>query len=114
MQPPDSVVIAVTTCADDETAQRIAQTLVSERLATCVNRIRDVRSTYVWDERMQDDSEIMLIIKTVESRLADLQSRLKAIHPYEVPELIVVPVIGGNEAYLKWVREGVATKETGE
>lgn len=112
MQATDSIVIALTTCADDETSRRIAETLVGERLATCVNRIRDVRSTYYWDGRLQDDSEVLLVIKTTESRLPALQERLKAIHPYELPELVVIPVIGGNEAYLQWVREGVAEKGT--
>lgn len=113
MHPSDPVILALTTCPDQETACRIAETLVDERLGTCVNRIPNVRSTYFWDGRLQDDGEILLMIKTTHSRLADLEARLKAIHPYELPELIALPVIGGNEAYLKWVREGVK-KESSE
>ena len=90
------------------TAQRLAQTLVAERLATCVNRIPGVTSTYFWDGRLQDDAEILLIIKTTAARLAELEARLTALHPYELPELVVLPVAGGNERYLQWVRTGVS------
>ncbi len=110
MQPPDSaeeVVIALSTCPDDPTARSIAAALVQEHLATCVNRVPGVASTYFWDGRLQDESEILLIIKTSAARVAELQGRLKELHPYELPELIVLPVIGGNEGYLQWVREGV-------
>jgi periplasmic divalent cation tolerance protein len=110
VQPPDfarEVVIALSTCPDDPTARSIAAALVQERLATCVNRVPGVASTYFWDGRLQDESEILLIIKTSAARVADLQRRLKELHPYELPELIVLPVIGGNEGYLQWVREGV-------
>jgi periplasmic divalent cation tolerance protein len=110
VQTPDSiekVVVALCTCPDDPTARSIAAALVQERLATCVNRVSGIASTYFWDGRLQDESEILLIIKTSALRVAELQSRLKELHPYELPELIVLPVIGGNEAYLQWVREGV-------
>jgi periplasmic divalent cation tolerance protein len=112
-QVSDSVVIALSTCPDEQSARRIAETLVTERLATCVNRIGGVRSTYFWDGRLQDEGEILLMIKTCRSTLADLERRVKEIHPYELPELIVLPIVGGNEAYLQWVREGVekGTKE---
>ena len=82
----------------------------SERLAACVNRLPGVRSTYFWDGRLQDDAEILLIIKTTGRRLPDLTQRLKALHPYELPELVALPVVGGNERYLDWVRMGVASK----
>ncbi len=107
-QGQDAVCLALATCPDQDTAARIAEALVTERLATCVNQIQDVRSTYFWDGRLQNDGEILLMIKTTHSRLDALQARLKAIHPYELPELLVLPIIGGNEAYLRWVREGVA------
>jgi periplasmic divalent cation tolerance protein len=107
MQPADPIVLALTTCPDADTARRIAEILVGERLAACVNRIADVRSTYFWDGRLQDDGEILLLIKTTAARLPALEARLKALHPYELPELIALPVLGGNEAYLNWVRQGV-------
>jgi len=107
----DQVILALSTCPDEAAAQRIAATLVSERLATCVNRLSGVRSTYIWQGQLQDDPEILLIIKTTAARVAELEARLKALHPYELPELVIVPVTGGNERYLEWVRQGVAVKE---
>ena len=104
----DSVVVALTTCPDEATARTVAEKLLKERLATCINRIGGVQSSYVWDGRLQDEPEILLIIKTTNGRITELEARLKAVHPYELPELLIVPVIGGNERYLDWVRQGVA------
>jgi periplasmic divalent cation tolerance protein len=109
----EPVVVALSTCPDEGTARTIAETLVSENLAACVNRVPGIRSTYRWDDRLQDDAEVLLVIKTCQSRMAALQQRLQALHPYELPELIAVPVVAGNEAYLQWVRQGV-TKGTSE
>jgi periplasmic divalent cation tolerance protein len=106
----DQVIVALSTCPDEATARRLAQTLVSERLATCVNRLPGVISTYFWDGRLQDDAEILLIIKSTAARQAELVARLQALHPYELPELVVLPVTGGNERYLQWVRSGVGEK----
>jgi periplasmic divalent cation tolerance protein len=105
----EQVIVALCTCPDEATARRIAQTLVSERLATCVNRLAGVTSTYFWDGSLQDDAEVLLIIKTTAARLAGLEARLRALHPYELPELVALPVAGGNERYLEWVRTGVAS-----
>ena len=106
----DQVVVALTTCPDEASAQAVATALVQERLATCVNRISGVRSTYFWDARLQDEAEILLIIKTTAGRLDELRSRLSALHPYELPELLAIDVAGGNERYLDWVRMGVQNK----
>jgi periplasmic divalent cation tolerance protein len=103
----DQVILALSTCPDEATARTIAQALITERLATCVNRLAGVTSTYFWDGRLQEDAEILLIIKTTAARQSELASRLKALHPYELPELVVLPVTGGNEPYLQWVRSGV-------
>jgi periplasmic divalent cation tolerance protein len=103
--------VALSTCPDAATAQRLAEILVTERLATCINRIEGVRSTYVWKGGLQDDPEVLLMIKTTGKRLGELEARLKALHPYELPEWVVLPVTGGNERYLEWVRLGVADKD---
>jgi periplasmic divalent cation tolerance protein len=105
----DQVIVALSTCPDEATARHIARTLVSERLATCVNRLAGVTSTYFWDGSLQDDAEILLIIKTTAAKLAELEARLRTLHPYELPELAALPVTGGNERYLEWVRTGVAS-----
>jgi periplasmic divalent cation tolerance protein len=107
----DQVILALTTCPDGVVAQHIAASLVNERLAACVNRIEGVRSTYVWNGELQDDGEVLLMIKTMTGRLGELEARLKALHPYDLPELLVVPVTGGNERYLEWVRLGVMDKD---
>lgn len=104
----EQVIVALSTCPDEATARRIAETLVSERLATCVNRVTGMTSTYFWDGRLQDDPEILLIIKTTAARLAELEARLGVLHPYELPELVALEAAGGNERYLQWVRTGVA------
>lgn len=103
----DQVIVALSTCPDEAIAGVIARALVSERLATCVNRLGGVTSTYFWDGRLQEEAEILLIIKTTAARQAELAARLKALHPYELPELVILPVTGGNEPYLQWVRSGV-------
>jgi periplasmic divalent cation tolerance protein len=106
----EQVILALSTCPDEALAQTIAAALVEERLATCVNRVAGLRSTYIWDARLQDQAEILLIIKTTAARLAQLQARLQSLHPYELPELLAIPVSGGNERYLDWVRMGVTNK----
>jgi periplasmic divalent cation tolerance protein len=107
----DQVILALTTCPDEASAQAVAAALVQERLATCVNRISGLRSTYFWDARLQDEAEILLIIKTTAGRLDELRARLGALHPYELPELLAIEVAGGNERYLEWVRMGVRRKD---
>jgi periplasmic divalent cation tolerance protein len=107
----DKVILALSTCPDEDSARRIAAALVAERLAACVNRVPGLQSTYFWDGHLQDEPEILLIIKTTAGRLTALVERLKALHPYELPELVAIPVEGGNERYLDWVRMGV--KEPG-
>jgi len=111
MQVTDPVLVALTTCPDEQSAKAIAETLVRERLATCINRMSGVRSSYFWNGALQDEPEILLIMKTTPARIGELEARLKAIHPYELPELVVLPVTGGNEHYLEWIRQGVAVKE---
>jgi periplasmic divalent cation tolerance protein len=96
-------VMVFCTCPDEATARRIAEALVSERLAACVNRLPGIRSTYRWEGRVQDEPEVLLLIKTGADRYPDLELRLKALHPYEVPEIIAVPVAAGSASYLAWI-----------
>jgi periplasmic divalent cation tolerance protein len=103
----EKVILTLSTCPDEASARRIGAALVTERLAACVNRVPGVQSLYFWDGSLRDDAEILLIIKTTVGRLPALEARLKALHPYEVPELVTIPVVGGNERYLDWVRSGV-------
>lgn len=99
------VVQMLTTCPPEH-ADRIARTLVDERLAACVQRIDGVRSTYRWQDAIETATESLLLIKTCTDRVDEVLTRLVALHPYEVPELLTMPV-GGLSAYLAYVREAV-------
>lgn len=100
---PMPVLVCLSTCPDAASADRIATALVEERLAACVNVLPGVRSTYRWQDRVQRDEEVLLIIKTTGDRLDALRERLPALHPYELPELVAVEAAGGLPAYLDWI-----------
>jgi periplasmic divalent cation tolerance protein len=102
---PDSVLLCYCTCPDVGSAQSLAEALVREGLAACINRLPAVQSTYRWKGEVVTDSEELLLIKTTTARFPALKERLLALHPYELPELIAVPVAQGHEAYLNWVRD---------
>jgi periplasmic divalent cation tolerance protein len=103
------VILAFSTCPDETVARQLAETLVTEKLAACVNRIAGVRSSYLWDGQLHDDAEVLLIVKSTADRLAELERRLKELHPYELPEFVVTPVSGGNDQYLDWIRRNVSS-----
>ena len=81
----------------------VARTLVDERLAACVNLLPPMVSIYRWRGQVQRDVEQQLVIKTTRARLADAQARLVALHPYDLPECLVLPVDGGDPTYMAWV-----------
>jgi periplasmic divalent cation tolerance protein len=97
--------IVLTTMPDDDRADELARTLIAERLAACVNVHGPMVSTYRWKETVEQATERQLVIKTTRDRLAALQQRLRDLHPYELPELIVIPIDGGSEAYLRWLSQ---------
>ena len=96
--------IALATAPDAEVAARIARALVEERLVACANLVGSVRSIYRWQGRVEDADEVMLVLKTRADRVGALAERLRALHPYDLPELVVLPVEGGLAPYLDWVR----------
>ncbi len=97
--------VALTTCPDEGTARRIASALVDERLAACVNIVPDMTSIYRWEGVVETASECLLLVKTRRERLEALRRRLEELHPYDLPELVALPVEGGSPAYLTWVVE---------
>jgi len=99
----DVVLILVTTGSDGE-AEKIARALVEERLAACVNIVNPLRSVYRWEGKIQDDREWLLVIKTKQTHFAAVKARVEALHSYQVPEVIALPVVDGAEKYLEWVR----------
>ena len=106
--PDPTALLCLCTCPDAASARQLAETLVGERLAACVNRLPGVISTYRWQDEVSTDGEELLLIKTTAARFEALKTRLLELHPYELPELIAVPVERGHEAYLDWVRANVA------
>jgi periplasmic divalent cation tolerance protein len=105
--PTSSVSIVLTTIGADADAATLAKTLVEERLAACVNIVPGVTSIYRWQGTVSQDLEQQLIIKTATASLDALEARLRQLHPYELPEFIVVQASGGSDAYLNWVTESV-------
>ena len=104
----DKPMVVLTTCGNEESAQALARILVERRLAACVNAISKVVSTYRWKDKVQQDQETLLIVKTTAGRLAALEQAVREHSQYELPELIALPVEAGAADYLSWVRESVA------
>ena len=99
------------TSPDAETAARIGRTLVEESLAACVNVLPGVRSIYAWQGAVQDEAEVLMIIKTTAGRFPDLRDRLVGLHPYELPEVVAVSPAAGHDAYFRWVAEATRTPD---
>src|SRR5882672_1823164 len=88
-------------------AQRIARALVEERLAACVNVVPGVVSVYRWKGAVEQEGELILVIKTMAQQVDALKARLLELHPYELPEVVVIPIGGGHQAYLEWIAQQV-------
>lgn len=95
------------TCPDRERAERIAAALVDERLAACVNILPGVTSVYRWEDGRQTDAELLLIVKTRGEAYPALEARIRELHPYEVAEVIALPIARGSAAYLEWIAASV-------
>ena len=101
---PDFVIVLTTLPADAD-ASAIATALVDARLAACVNVLPAMQSTYRWQGAVERETERQLVIKTAGGRVDALWERLRDLHPYEVPEFVVIPIVDGNQAYLNWIGE---------
>ncbi|MCX7946273.1 MAG: divalent-cation tolerance protein CutA [Hydrogenophilus sp.] len=99
------VVVVLITAPDQLVAAEIARTLVAEGLAACCNIVPQIRSLYRWQGELCDEPETLLLIKTTPALLPTLTDRARAIHPYTLPEIIALPVLGGSEEYLSWVEQ---------
>jgi len=100
--------VAFITAPDLQTGNGIARALVEERLVACVNLLPGIRSVYRWEGAIEEDAEVLLVVKTRADRAGDLVKRVAELHPYELPEVVMLPAVGGNPAYLDWVREEAA------
>lgn len=95
--------VVLVTAPTAERAAEMARTLVEERLAACGNVVPGIRSIYRWEGEVQDDEEVLLVLKTTRERFEALRERVLALHPYEVPEVLALPVEAGSEKYLAWL-----------
>lgn len=110
---PTNVVLVLTTIPLELDADGFARTLVSERLAACVSVMAAMASTYHWHGAIEAASERQVMVKTTAERVTAIERRLADLHPYDVPELLVLPVGGGGAAYLDWVAGEVGTRDAG-
>ena len=102
---PSDYVIVLTTLPTGADAPALAETLVGEHLAACVNVLPAMQSVYWWKDRVEHEREQQVVIKTTAIRLAAVQARIRELHPYELPEMVVLRIDGGDEAYLNWVSQ---------
>ena len=98
-------IVVFVTCGSEEEAVIISNALVEERLAACVNLISPVRSIYRWEEKIWDEKEWLLIIKTQRKRFQEIETRVKSLHSYSVPEIVSIPIVEGASSYLDWLEE---------
>jgi len=104
-------IVVFVTAASSEEAARLGRTMVEERLAACANLVSAVASTYWWRGKIEQAGEALLIMKTRDDLLEPLQRRVCALHSYSVPEVIAMPIAGGNPEYLRWIDDSVRGPE---
>ena len=98
------IVVFITAPNEDEAA-KIARAIVEGRLAGCVNIIKNIRSIYRWQGRIEDEPEVLMIVKTQKGLFDSLMKRVKGLHSYSVPEIIALPIVEGSEDYIRWLKE---------
>jgi periplasmic divalent cation tolerance protein len=112
-QAEEQALVVLVTTPSTEKAVELARALVSERLAACGNVVPGLRSIYRWKGAVEDDLEALLVLKTTLARFPALRDRVVALHPYEVPEVLALPVAAGSAPYLAWIAESVRPGERG-
>lgn len=104
-------IIALNTCPDEENAGKIARLLVENGLAACVNIVPAIQSVYRWQGKIEQDNEVLLIIKTRPDKFSQLEVLIRENHPYELPEIVAVPIETGLKEYLNWLDKSLETKQ---
>ena len=99
------------TAPNEEEAAKIAKILVEECLAGCVNIVKDIRSIYSWQGKIEDEKEVLMIVKTRRKLFSALNAKVKELHSYTVPEVIAMPIIDGSEEYIKWLKEATSQNQ---
>ena len=100
---PDDAIVVFMTAANGEEAARLADMLVGAHLAACVQILAEMESVYRWEGKIERQAEILLLAKTTLGKFADLEREVRALHSYDTPEIIAVPVIAGSKPYLEWL-----------
>lgn len=100
----DQIVLVLSNAPDETLAKRIAHIVIEEKLAACVNLGQPSLSMYMWQGALEGTEEVPLTFKTTGARVMQLMERIKALHPYDVPEILVIPVIAGLDSYINWVK----------
>lgn len=100
----EAIVIYIT-APNEEEGTKIARVLVEERLAGCVNIVKPIRSIYRWHENIEDDTEVLMIVKSQKRLFESIENRVRELHSYTIPEIIAVPVVEGSKGYLKWLED---------
>ena len=106
MEKQDKMVVLITTATEEE-ARSIAELLLTQRMAACVNIVPRVNSLFWWQDKLDSAQESLLIVKTEASLLDEIISMVKEIHSYDIPEIIALPIVGGNQDYLEWIDKEV-------
>jgi periplasmic divalent cation tolerance protein len=105
---PDQAIAVFMTASNSEEAGRLAEMLVTRQLAGCVQILAEMESVYRWQGKVERQREVLLIAKTVSSKFAELESEVRALHSYETPEIVAVPLTAGSRPYLDWLSTSVA------
>jgi periplasmic divalent cation tolerance protein len=108
----DKIVVLVT-CGNREEAEKLAQSLVEQKLVACINLVPGIQSWYGWEGKVNRDEELLLILKTVRAKFNELEAAIKHLHTYAVPEIIAIPIIQGSREYLGWVEKTCGFKVKG-
>jgi periplasmic divalent cation tolerance protein len=107
-------IVVLVTAGDEEEARLIAGILLEQRKAACVNIVSGVNSLFRWQDRLETETESLLVIKTTASMLEAVIETVREVHSYETPEIIALPVIGGSGEYLEWLEESVSSEDSSE
>jgi periplasmic divalent cation tolerance protein len=110
MKPAANFSIVLITAPDLKTARALAKAALDARLIACANLVPKIESHYWWQGKIQSAPEVLLILKTTQAKLAELEKLILALHPYDTPEFLVQPLIAGNERYLDWLATSVRQK----
>ncbi|MEE8379474.1 MAG: divalent-cation tolerance protein CutA [Gammaproteobacteria bacterium] len=106
----DQYQLVLCTCPDQDSAQTIAEYLVDQGLAACVNILPGIQSIYTWQGKRESSQELLLVIKTTKNVYDALEKAIIGVHPYELPEIIAVNIEKGNAGYLSWISDSISTR----